>query len=368
MKTRIVQIAKWLQDHDVDAAFLSSSANVFYLTHFACEPHERLLGVFVFPRHEPLLVCPLLEADKVKESGWTGKVYAYRDGDDVWTWLKEHAFTLQTDQVKLAIETDHLTYGRALSIKEELGIEVYVPIDEEIRKMRMHKSREEIKILREAAKFADKAIQYGIDALKLGCTELEVKNQIEARLLADGITQMAFSTMVLFGEKTAHPHGETGSRSLQTGDLVLFDLGVVVDGYRSDITRTVVFGACSDMQRQIYQAVQAANEQAIQAVREKGVSTFGEVDGIARKRIEQAGYGEYFTHRLGHGLGVETHEYPSVSGDNTLSLAAGIVFTVEPGVYVPQIGGVRIEDMVLITDDGCEVLTSFPKDIQIISL
>ncbi|MCH5583781.1 Xaa-Pro peptidase family protein [Shimazuella sp. AN120528] len=368
MINRIEQIAKWLQKDNLDAAFLTSSANVFYLTHFACDPHERLLGILIFPNREPLLVCPLLEIDRVKASGWTGEVYAHQDGDNPWKWLKDHAFSHTKNNLKFAIETDHLTYGRALNMKEELGIEVFVSIEEQIRKMRMHKTPDEMKILREAAKFADKAIQYGIDALKLGCTELEVKNQIEAKLLEQGITQMAFPTMVLFGERTALPHGEAGKRTLQKGDLVLFDLGVVVDGYRSDITRTVVFGEASEEQRRIYQAVQEANEYAIQAVLTRKVATFGQVDSVARQHIEQAGYGKYFTHRLGHGLGVEAHEYPSVSGDNSLPLAPGILFTIEPGVYVSEIGGVRIEDMVFITDDGCEVLTSSPKELQMISL
>jgi Xaa-Pro dipeptidase len=367
MKSRIGQIAAWLQDRNLDAAFLTSSANVFYLTGFACEAHERLLGVLIFPNEEALLVCPLLELDRVKSSGWNGKVYAHQDGDNPWRWLKEHAFSHVLANGKLAIEIDHMTYGRVLNIKEQLGIEVLEPIDEEIRKMRMHKTAEEIKILRIAAKFADKAIQYGIDALTLGCTELEVKNQIEAKLSGQGITQMAFQTIVLFGERTALPHGEASSRILQKGDMVLFDLGVVVEGYRSDITRTVFFGETSEEQQKIYKTVQEANQQAIEAVLNKNAATFGEVDTVARQHIEQAGYGKYFTHRLGHGLGVEAHEYPSVSGDNLLPLASGILFTVEPGIYVPGVGGVRIEDMVLTTDDGCEVLTSFPKDLQMIS-
>lgn len=320
----------------------------------------------IFPDKEALLVCPLLEANRVQSSGWAGKVYAHRDGENPWKWLKEHAFSQQTS-VKLAIEADHMTYGRALNMQQELGIEVLVPIDETIRKMRMYKTAEEIKILRKAANFADKAIQYGIEALKLGCTEIEVKNQIEAKLLEQGITQMAFQTIVLFGKRTALPHGEASNHTLQKGDLVLFDLGVVIDGYRSDITRTVVFGEPSEEQQKIYSIVREANEHAIQAVLTKKADAFGEIDQVARQHIEQAGYGKYFIHRLGHGLGIEAHEYPSVSGDNTLPLTAGILFTVEPGVYVPETGGVRIEDMVLTTDEGCEVLTSFPKDLHIIS-
>jgi Xaa-Pro dipeptidase len=178
---------------------------------------------------------------------------------------------------------------------------------------------------------------------------------------------MAFETMVLFGERTSLPHGVPSDRRLKSGDFVLFDLGVVLDGYCSDITRTVAFESITDRQKEIYETVLLANKNAIKGLQEKQVDTFGQVDHIARTTIEKAGYGSYFTHRLGHGLGIEAHEYPSVSSDNERSISTGAVFTIEPGVYVPESAGVRIEDMVFITDEGCDVLTTFPKELLIIS-
>ncbi|MXQ53501.1 M24 family metallopeptidase [Shimazuella alba] len=367
MDNRIDRIAKWLHQNELQAAFLTSSANVFYLTGFSCDPHERLLGVWVFPDNSSVLVCPLLEIERVKESGWHGEVYAYRDEENPWLWFKNKFANNVTKESKVAIEVDHLTYGRSLMLKEILEISSLVSIDEQIRAMRIHKTNEEIEILRNAAKLADQAIQYGVDALSVGCTELDVKNVIEKRLQTSGITKMAFETMVLFGERTALPHGVPGDRKLKAGDLVLFDLGVVLDGYCSDITRTVAFESITDIQKEIYEAVLLANRNAIKALQEKQVDTFGQVDHIARSTIEKAGYGSYFTHRLGHGLGIEAHEYPSVSSDNEQSIPIGSVFTIEPGVYVPESAGVRIEDMVLITDEGCEVLTTYPKELLVIA-
>jgi Xaa-Pro dipeptidase len=367
MKTRINQLSDWLRLHQVDAAFLTSPANVFYLTGFSCDPHERLFGVWVFSDRDALMVCPLLELDRVKASGWSKPIYAHRDGDNTWAWMKENIFS-DTSSLNVAVEEDHLTYGRALRMKTEMGISHLVAIDEQIRTMRMIKDQTEIEILKEAAKLADKAIQYGIASLTVGCTELQVKNQIEQKLREeDGITHMAFETMVLFGERTALPHGEASDAKLRDGDIVLFDLGVVVKEYRSDITRTVIFGSASEEQQKIYQTVLGANEQAIQLLLQKGADTFGDLDRVARNYIERVGYGEYFTHRLGHGIGLEAHEYPSVSENNDLPLQTGVVFTVEPGVYLPHIGGVRIEDMVYITKEGCEILTSFPKHLQMVS-
>jgi Xaa-Pro dipeptidase len=188
--------------------------------------------------------------------------------------------------------------------------------------------------------------------------------EIELALKKRGVTHMSFDTTVLSGPKAASPHGKTGDRKIQKGDLVLFDLGVVHKGYCSDITRTVAFGEPNEEQKAVYDVVMRAEQAAVDAVK-PGV-TAAALDQTARQVIEDAGYGEFFTHRLGHGLGISVHEFPSLHGLNELQLEAGMVFTIEPGVYVPGKVGVRIEDDVAVTADGVEVLTKFPKDLQII--
>ncbi len=187
---------------------------------------------------------------------------------------------------------------------------------------------------------------------------------IEFEMKKKGAEKMAFDTMVLSGPKTASPHGTPGERKIQKGDFILFDLGVVYEGYCSDITRTVAFGEPSEKQREIYETVKKAEQTAIDMIR-PGVKA-RDLDKAARDVITEAGYGEYFTHRLGHGLGISVHEFPSVTGTNEMELEEGMVFTVEPGIYHPEITGVRIEDDVVVTSDGVEVLTKFPKELQII--
>src|SRR5699024_9630674 len=161
------------------------------------------------------------------------------------------------------------------------------------------------------------------------------------------------------------PHGTPGNKPIEKGDFVLFDLGVVYKRYCSDMTRTFAFHSVIAEQKRIYETVLRAEEEAIKAsvIGEK----VGTIEQVARNIITEAGYGTYFTHRIGHGLGIDVHEYPSMHANNTLPLAEGMCYTIEPGIYVPDVGGVRIEDMVFMTKDGAETLTKFPKHLQIIS-
>src|SRR5699024_1092633 len=165
-----------------------------------------------------------------------------------------------------------------------------------------------------------------------------------------GVEGMSFSTMALSGTKTASPHGTPGKKSIKKGDLVLFDLGVIHGGYCSDTTRTVAFQSITEEQKNIYETVLKAEQLAIDASK-IGVSV-GSIDLAARNHIDEMGYGKYFTHRIGHGLGIETHEYPSMHSQNKLKLDKGMCYTIEPGVYVPNTGGVRIEDMIFMTENG----------------
>ncbi|MFL6518411.1 MAG: M24 family metallopeptidase, partial [Bacillus sp. (in: firmicutes)] len=240
----------------------------------------------------------------------------------------------------------------------------FVSAEEKLRLLRMIKDANELKIIEEACALADYAVEFGVSELREGKTELEVLNAIEYALKQKGVTEMSFATMVLTGANAASPHGNPGETKIQSGDLVLFDLGVVVDRYCSDITRTVAYGDINDKQKEIYDTVLKAQLAAIDASI-PGV-TAAEVDLTARRIIADAGFGEYFPHRLGHGLGISVHEYPSLTETNQLVLEEGMVYTIEPGIYVPDVAGVRIEDDIYITSVGARILTKFPKELQII--
>ena len=354
-------LADWLKEKQADAAFITSTENVFYLSGFHSDPHERLLAVLAFPADEPILICPQMEVPDAKQAGWPYEIIGILDTQNPWERvheaLKKRNVSIQT----LAVEKEHLTMERLEGLNSILGQPSYISAEEKMRQLRMVKSESELAIIREACRLADYAIKIGTEEIAEGKTEMEILAALEYQLKKEGVSEMSFATMVLTGENAASPHGVPGQTKVKKGDLVLFDLGVVVDGYCSDITRTVAYGQISDEQREIYETVLEAQKAAVAACR-PGV-TCAEVDLTARNIIRDKGYGDYFPHRLGHGLGISVHEYPSLTEVNELKLQKGMVFTIEPGIYVPKKAGVRIEDDLYVTENGVEILTKFPKEL-----
>lgn len=365
MNTRMESLMNWLKSENHDLAFISSPANVFYLTNFQCDPHERLLGMAIFPEEEPFLVCPQMEVSRAQDAGWIGEIIGYGDADDPWRNIKQAMERRgKSGSHSVAIEKSELPYGRSEKLQELFPSVTFADAEERLQELRMIKDEHELGILREAAQLADFGVEVGAGAIAEGKTEMEVLAEVEYELKKKGISEMAFSTMVLTGANAARPHGNPGTRKVQSGDFVLFDLGVVVDGYCSDITRTVAFRDVNDKQNQIYNVVLNAQQAALAASRPG--ARIGDIDQTARDVITAAGYGEYFPHRIGHGLGIGAHEYPSMSSDNDSVLKPGMVYTIEPGIYVPEVAGVRIEDDVVVTENGCETLTQYPKELQIV--
>lgn len=363
MSSKIEKIQHHLQAANIDAAFITTPENVFYLSGFLSDPHERLLGIMIFKDHEPFMICPKMEVPDAKAAGWTYDIVGHDDQEDAFEVLANKADSCVTSIRTLAIEKSHLTVERLDILQRFYPNGSFVGIDHLLTDLRIVKSAEEVEKIREAAKLADYAIQVGCDELAEGKTEIEVLSAIEAAILKKGY-YMSFDTMVLTGLNAASPHGTPGNTKIKKGDLVLFDLGVVYEGYCSDITRTVAFGEPNDEQKAVYEAVLGANKAAIDLVK-PGVRAM-DLDQAARQYITDAGFGEYFTHRLGHGLGIGLHEIPSIHGSNELPLVEGMVFTIEPGVYKGDTAGVRIEDDVVVTKDGVEILTTFPKELHII--
>lgn len=362
---KIGKLQDHLKENSVDAAFITNPDNVFYFTGFKSNPHERLLGVMIFSGAEPFLICPQMEIPDAEAAGWKGQVIGHTDTENAMEILFDAAQEKMAQIQTLAIEKTHMIVERYDAINEFFGTPKIVGIDEKVNAMRVIKDGSELEILREAAALADYAIEVAAKTIREGITEIEVMTEIELALKRRGVTHMSFDTTVLTGDHAASPHGKTGDRKLQKGDLVLFDLGVVHRGYCSDITRTLALGEPGEEQKKVYNIVLEAEMAAVNAVK-PGV-TAAELDGIARNVITEAGYGEYFTHRLGHGLGISVHEFPSLHGSNDMKMEAGMVFTIEPGIYVPGKVGVRIEDDLAVTEDGVEILTKFPKELQIIN-
>jgi Xaa-Pro dipeptidase len=364
MKQRLVKLQTWMKENEIEVSFLTSTENVFYLSGYYTDPHERLLALAVFQEEEPFLVCPSMEIHDAKRSGWEHEIIGYSDIENPWEMILNTIHKRIHHVSKAAIEKEHMNVERYERLLRLFPQASFVSAEEKLRMLRMIKDVKELKIIEEACALADYAVQFGASELKEGKTELDVLNALEYALKQKGVTEMSFSTMVLTGANAASPHGTPGETKIKKGDFVLFDLGVVVDRYCSDITRTVAYGDITDKQKEIYDTVLKAQLAAIEASK-PGISA-AEVDLTARRIISDAGYSEFFPHRLGHGLGISVHEYPSLTETNQLIIEEGMVYTIEPGIYVPEVAGVRIEDDVFITADGAKILTKFPKELQII--
>src|SRR5690625_4666549 len=226
----------------------------------------------------------------------------------------------------------------------------WVDANECIMAQRRVKTAVEIERVRQAIYVTEQGIEKTIAQVRVGMTELDVKRILELELFALGAEKMAFDTIVLTGARSALPHGVSGNTPIEDGDFLLIDVGITINNYHSDMTRTLVVGEVNEKQQTIYETVKEANERAIEAVQVgKRLQT---IDLAARKHIEAQGFGTYFTHRVGHGLGIDVHELPSLHAQNEEKIERGLLFTIEPGIYVPDVGGVRIEVVVLVNDNG----------------
>lgn len=338
---------------------------MFYYSNFFSDPHERVLAIVLFQNEAPFLVCPQMEVETARAAGFDQTIIGYKDTENAWDKVTAEIDKRVSQVNRVAVEKTHMNMERYEILQKAYPNSQFISAEEKLNQLRTIKDQVEIEKLRKACELADYAIEVGVNAIKEGISELEIVAAIEYEMKKKGVQKMSFETTVLAGAKAASPHGVPGMATVKKGDFVLFDLGIVYEGYCSDITRTVAFGDVSEENRKVYDTVLQAQLAAVEASR-PGI-TCAELDQTARKMISNAGYGEYFTHRLGHGLGISVHEYPSITETNELKLQPGMVYTIEPGIYIPEKVGVRIEDDIVITKDGAEVLTKYPKELQVIS-
>jgi len=264
---------------------------------------------------------------------------------------------------RLGFESENVTYGFYVKLKRKVRVK---PIRNLIESLRMVKSDEELRSIKRAVKRAERAFRRLVPHIKEGVTERSVAMRLEAFLKEEGCKKLPFEVIVASGHMSALPHATPGYRRIKRGDLVVIDWGGEYNGYFSDMTRTLMVGRGDDMaeKRRIYNCVLEAQERAIKSVKAGILSTH--VDKEARDYIKKSGYGEYFGHGTGHGVGLEVHEAPVISWRKRETLKENMVFTIEPGIYIPRLGGVRIEDMILVKKGRAEILTSLPKRLKII--
>lgn len=373
MSQQLTQLQDYMKAEKIDVVYLDNPTSVAYFTGFESNPHERIVA-YVVTQKADFLFVPTLEKSEAINRSTIAAVYSYNDEENPWEIIGREISNLSPEIGKVGIDEMSLTVQRFDLLSQailnrqadsELSVE-FSDISEVIDQMRVIKTSDEINKMIEAGRLADQALQIGIDMLEEGITEQEVVATIDMEMKKLGVSEMSFTTLVLFGDHAASPHGKPGDRQLKANEFVLFDLGVIYEGYASDVTRTVAFGEVDERAKEIYNIVLKA-QQTAQAAVKPGMRA-GDLDQIARQVIEEAGYGEYFNHRLGHGIGKTAHEFPSVTGSNDLLFEVGMCFSIEPGIYIEGDIGVRVEDCVYVTETGCASFTHMDKNLITIEL
>lgn len=339
-----------------DALLITGQSNRFYITGFPSSAGQVVLtangGWF-------LVDFRYIEKARATIQGLT--VCLSSGPDDLRNLLTEQAVR------RLYVEAEVTTLHQYTLLKTalpDIAVQQDNRFDERLLHLRQCKSDWELQAIRRAQAITDDTFAYILDRLRPGRTEREIMLDMELYARQQGSDGVAFSYIVVSGKNSALPHGEPTDKPLEDGDFLTMDFGAVVDGYRSDMTRTVAIGRVSEQQQRVYDIVHQAQQAALAAIR-PGVSC-REVDAVARKIIDDAGFAGCFGHGLGHSVGIDIHEMPAFNTRCDTLLEPGMVMTVEPGIYLEGQFGVRIEDMVVVTDDGCENLTHSPKNLLIV--
>lgn len=359
---RMQKLQDEILGHGLDGIALVPGPNLVYVSGIEAHLSERPLVLFLPADDDPAIIIPRLEASKAHDAG----IAAER----IFSWRDEEGYTAAFQQTCAFLElSDYLLGVEALRMRvlEAELLRRYAPglttahAEPVMDALRMRKDEGEIAAMQKAAEIAEEAIKRVLPALKAGVTERRIAAMLSRELLQAGSGPLPFEPIVAFGANSAVPHAIAGDNRLEEGQLIIIDWGASYDGYASDITRTYALGSLDRELRRVYSLVQDANAAARQAA-QPGASG-EEIDRAARAVIEEGGYGDYFVHRTGHGLGLEGHENPGIVQGNREPLPTGAAFTIEPGIYLPGRGGVRIEDDVVLTAEGHRCLTSLSRDL-----
>jgi len=353
---RVTKLREALAETGIDAFFVSSRPNVNYLSGFRGDS-----GWLLITDKKVYLITDFRFIDQAKDEAPNVEVVMYEG--KMQDRLKE---LCNGEKIKrMGFESEQCTYAQYQKLSETLaGVEL-AGLESIVEKLRIVKENNELEAIRKAVTIADAAFEHVLGFVKPGVKEYELAAELEYSMRRSGAEKPSFDTIVASGPRGALPHGTAADREIQKGDLVIIDFGAVYNGYCSDMTRTVLVGEASPKQKEIYQLVLEAQQAAIGAV--SPGAKCSEVDAVARNLIAGRGYGDNFGHGLGHGVGLEIHEDPALNTRNHDRLEEGMVITVEPGIYLSGWGGVRIEDMAVVTSQGCEVLTQSGKELVQIS-
>ncbi len=359
---RLARLQQQILANGLDGMALVPGPNMVYLSGIHSHVSERPIVLFIPADDEPAIVIPGLEAMKAEAAGIPeDRIFAWSDDEGYTGAFQQACAHLELSDYLLGVEALHMRVLELELLKRYAPGLQTAHAEPIMMHLRLKKDAAELAIMEKAIEVAENAMHRLLPRIKIGMTEKQVAALLTQELLAGGADTIAFGPIVSTGPNGASPHAVPTDRKLAYGDLLVIDWGCFVDGYPSDITRTFAVGEIDAESKRIYDVVKLANEEG-KLVARPG-ATGHDVDRAAREVIDDSGFGEYFFHRTGHGLGLEVHEPPFMMEGNTEPLSVGNVFTVEPGIYVSGLGGVRIEDDVVITPTGHRSLTTFTRDL-----
>jgi len=362
LEDRVARLKDVGKQRGFSGFIIATLPNMRYFTGVSVLAIERFAAVIIPIDSEPVFIVPELEEEKIKSLSPFKNVLKYDDAKGPVTLVKSVLEELRLTSGRLGIEGFFpyrfykMVNNAAPKARLEEASDIFI-------EFRIVKIADELELMRKAGEIIVKGIDAGVTATRVGATELEIGFEIERRIKQLGGDSVPYC-IVLRGENAAFPHGSSSKAEIRQGDTLVMDVSATYEGYFADLTRTVFVGSASARQHEIYDTVLQAQEKAIESVK-PGIRA-GEIDKAARNVIKEAGYGERFIHRTGHGLGLEVHEDPSITENCTMILRPGMTFTVEPGIYVPQELGVRIEDNIVVTEKGKTTIAACEKSLTIV--
>lgn len=364
MNKQIEALAGQLTQKGLDWLALNPGPSLRYLTGLSFHLMERPVVVLIGKSGQVKVILPELERAKVADLPFDAEIITFGDDPATWQGVYEKALSdISGKPLRVGVEPTRLRFLELDLLRKALPKAEFVDGSAAVAELRMRKGDKELKAMRQAAVIAQNALLHTLETVKPGQSELQISAELMVQLFRAGSeAELPFAPIVSSGPNSANPHASPTDRVLQAGEMLLIDWGASFDGYFSDITRTFFCGEPSPEMKQIAGLVEKANAAA--RLGGKAGMPAGNVDKLARDVITDGGYGAYFTHRTGHGLGMEAHESPYVFQGNLLILEPGMVFTVEPGIYLPAKYGVRIEDDVVVEEAGLRSLTDLPRSVM----
>ncbi|MBE1553776.1 M24 family metallopeptidase [Sporosarcina limicola] len=351
---KLTKIRELLKEHEIDGLLITNPYNRRYMTGFTGSA-----GLALISADDAVFITDFRYTEQAEK-----QIDGYRIVKFAKTLVEEVAVQAKNMNLRtIGFEKDNLSFG-LYEVYEKTVEAKLKPVAGLVEQLRLIKTDEELAVLKKAAKIADDAFAHICTFIRPGVTEIEVSNELEFFMRKQGATSSSFDIIVASGVRGALPHGVATDKVIESGELVTLDFGALYNGYISDITRTIAVGEPSEKMKEIYAVVLAAEELGVKEI--KSGMTGKEADAITRDYITSKGYGEAFGHSTGHGIGLEVHEAPSLASKSDTVLVPNMTVTVEPGIYLPGIGGVRIEDDIIMTKDGNERLTHSPRELLIL--